>query len=203
MSVAILRFFDSLVDAVPMFLLSGRNRDYQDLTLTHAVNVMKYATILSFVPRPLKRCAIVLIHGPLSPPLRHISIVARMLSNLPSQIRQEVEFIRPMVEERFAKMEEFGDDWDKPVCKPHCTCIPLITAVKLQNDMLMWLMDEAKGVERSLEGVARRLLTVNFAAIHSTSQASDITIPQPLLCGPDHRIPADHHPSVISSPCQP
>jgi hypothetical protein len=45
-----------------------------------------------------------------------------MLSNLPSQIRQEIEFIRPMVEERFAKMDEYGDDWekewdDKPVCQ--------------------------------------------------------------------------------------
>ena len=41
-----------------------------------------------------------------------------MLSNLPSQIRQEIEFIRPMVEERFAKMEEYGEDWDdKPVCR--------------------------------------------------------------------------------------
>jgi hypothetical protein len=40
-----------------------------------------------------------------------------MLSNLPSQIQQQIEFIRPMVEERFAKMEEYGDDWDdKPVC---------------------------------------------------------------------------------------
>jgi hypothetical protein len=39
-----------------------------------------------------------------------------MLSNLPYQIRQEIEFIRPMVEERFANMEEFGEDWDnKPV----------------------------------------------------------------------------------------
>jgi hypothetical protein len=39
-----------------------------------------------------------------------------MLSNLPSQIQQEIEFIRPMVEERFAKMEEYGEDWDnKPV----------------------------------------------------------------------------------------
>jgi hypothetical protein len=42
-----------------------------------------------------------------------------------------------------------------------------------QNDMLMWLMSDAKGVERSLEGVARRLLLINFAAIHSTSLASD------------------------------
>jgi hypothetical protein len=41
-----------------------------------------------------------------------------------------------------------------------------------QNDMLMWLMSEAKGVERSVEGVARRLLLVNFAAIHSTTLAS-------------------------------
>jgi hypothetical protein len=41
-----------------------------------------------------------------------------MLSNLPSQIRQEIEFLRPIVEERFAKMEEYGEDWDdKPVCR--------------------------------------------------------------------------------------
>ena len=39
-----------------------------------------------------------------------------MLSNLPLQIRQEMEFIRPMVEERFARMAESGEDWDdKPV----------------------------------------------------------------------------------------
>jgi hypothetical protein len=41
-----------------------------------------------------------------------------------------------------------------------------------QNDMLMWLMTEATGVERSVEGFARRLLFVNFAAIHTTSSAS-------------------------------
>ena len=40
-----------------------------------------------------------------------------MLSNFPSQIQQEIEFIRPMVEERFAKMDEYGEDWDdQPVC---------------------------------------------------------------------------------------
>ena len=33
-------------------------------------------------------------------------------------------------------------------------------------------MSEAKGVERSVEGLARRLLLVNFAAIHTTSLAS-------------------------------
>ena len=38
--------------------------------------------------------------------------------------------------------------------------------------MLMWLMSEAKGVERSLEGLARRMLVVNFAAVHTTSLVS-------------------------------
>jgi len=69
-----------------------RNLDYQDLNLTFAINVVKFATIIRFFPKPLK------------------PIVARVLSNLPSQIRQEIEFIRPMVEERFAKMEESGED---------------------------------------------------------------------------------------------
>jgi hypothetical protein len=45
-----------------------------------------------------------------------VRIVARLISNIPSLIQQEMEFIRPLVEERFAKMEEFGEDWDdKPV----------------------------------------------------------------------------------------
>ena len=60
--------------------------------------------------------------------------------------------------------------------------IPLCVISQLtadsQNDMLMWLMSEAKGVEMSLEGVARRLLLVNFVSIHSTSLASD-DIPLP------------------------
>jgi hypothetical protein len=48
----------------------------------------------------------------------HISIVSRMLSNIPSQTQQDIEFIRPMVEERFAKMEEYGEDWDdRLVCQ--------------------------------------------------------------------------------------
>jgi len=58
------------------------------------------------------------------------SIVSRMLSNLPSQIQQEIEFIRPMVEERLSKMEEYGEDWDdKPVCQITgiLPCIVLIT----------------------------------------------------------------------------
>ncbi|KAF8491191.1 cytochrome P450 [Russula emetica] len=111
-----------------------RDHDYQTLNLSFATKVVAFGAIIGLFPKPLK------------------PIVSRMLSNLPSQIRQEIEFIRPMVEERLAKMEEYGEDWDD---KP--------------NDMLMWLMTEAKGVERSIEGFARRLLITNLAAVHSTS----------------------------------
>ena len=49
-----------------------------------------------------------------------------------------------------------------------------------QNDALMWLMSEAKGVERSLGGVARRLLFLNLASIHTTYLVSG-NIPSPLI----------------------
>ena len=50
-----------------------------------------------------------------------------MISNLSSQIQQEIEFIRPIVEERFEKIEEYGEDWDdKPVCQTIVYVISLI-----------------------------------------------------------------------------
>jgi len=116
----------------------------------------------------------------LSPLLRFIAhctndikhrIAARMFSNISFQVRQTMKFIEPMVKERFAKMDELGETWeDAPVRSPVPIeiCCPWSGNWK-QNDMLMWLMSEAKGVEKSLEGLARRLLLLNFVAIHTTS----------------------------------
>ena len=78
-----------------------------------------------------------------------------------------------MVEERFSRMEELGENWDdKPVRGCASLDAHIIVNTKKQNDLLMWLMSDAKGVERSLEGLARRLLVVNFAAIFTTSTVS-------------------------------
>ncbi|KAH9169609.1 cytochrome P450 [Lactarius sanguifluus] len=128
-----------------------RDRDYQALNLNFAINVMKFATIIRLFPDFLK------------------PLVTRTISNLPSQVRREMEFIRPMYEERLARMEELGDEkWDDG-----------------PNDMLMWLMNESKGVERSLEGVARRMLGVNFAAIHTTSSTMTQVLYR-LLANPEY-----------------
>src|ERR1700733_11182313 len=74
-------------------------------------------------------------------------------------------------------MDEFGQDWDdKPVRRSVLINANVIVNAGVQNDLLMWLMSEAKGVERSLEGVARRLLFINFAGIGSTSTVSHTDI---------------------------
>jgi len=49
-------------------------------------------------------------------------------------------------------MKEFEENWDHA-----------------PSDMLMWLMVEAQGVERSLEGWARRLLNLDFTSVQTTS----------------------------------
>jgi len=58
----------------------------------------------------------------------------------------------------------------------------------IQNDMLMWLMTEAKGAERSVEGIARRMLVTNFAGIHATSLTATQVLYR-LLANPEYLKP--------------
>jgi len=111
-----------------------RDHDYQVLASSTTMNIVYSGIIISMFPKLFK------------------PIVARIFYKHSSQVQQTMEFIRPIVEERFAKMEEFEENWDDA-----------------PNDTLMMLMKEAKGVERSLEGLARRLVAVNFASIFTTS----------------------------------
>ena len=104
-------------------------------------------------------------------------MAARIFSEHPSQVRQIIEFIGPIVNERFAKLEELEEAWnDAPVRIPISTEVSIVHEMEIQNDMLMWLMSEAKGVERSLNGLARRMLFLNFASIHSTSRVRSCTV---------------------------
>ena len=92
--------------------------------------------------------AVILQHTP--PFLRRF--VAAICTNLSSDIKRGVKHLKPLIEERRRQIEEFGKDYpDKP------------------NDFLSWLMDEAKGDEATIEGLSRRILTLNFAAIHTSS----------------------------------
>jgi len=58
----------------------------------------------------------------------------------------------PIIEDRRRYINEYGKNWDK---KP--------------NDMLSWLMDEASPVEMSTRNLTLRIMSINFAAIHTSS----------------------------------
>ncbi len=45
-----------------------------------------------------------------------------------------------------------------------------------QNDLITWLLKEARGPQRTMQQISLRVLTVNFAAIHTTSMVSAVYI---------------------------
>ncbi|KDQ57928.1 hypothetical protein JAAARDRAFT_34744 [Jaapia argillacea MUCL 33604] len=81
-------------------------------------------------------------------------LAGRLFTNVPASIERGMKHLQPLIEERLKCMEEYGEDWsDKP------------------NDMLMWFMEDAKGEERTIRNWTLRILTVNFAAIHTSSMS--------------------------------
>ncbi|KAI0070826.1 cytochrome P450 [Panus rudis PR-1116 ss-1] len=81
-------------------------------------------------------------------------LAGRLFTNVPTMIDRGVKHLEPIIKERYRMAEEFGPDWEG---KP--------------NDMLQWLMDEAEGEEREIRALVLRILTVNFAAIHTSSMS--------------------------------
>ncbi|EGO05393.1 hypothetical protein SERLA73DRAFT_174534 [Serpula lacrymans var. lacrymans S7.3] len=78
-------------------------------------------------------------------------VVGRLLSSSGS-IRRGMKHLRPVIEERQKNLDKYGSDWDE---KP--------------GDLLSMLMDEAKGEERSVEGLTRRILAINMISIQVLS----------------------------------
>ncbi|EMD42274.1 hypothetical protein CERSUDRAFT_79865 [Gelatoporia subvermispora B] len=80
--------------------------------------------------------------------------VGVLTSSTKRSAKRATEHLQPIIDAREAEVRKFGDSWDE---KP--------------NDMLMWLMDEARGKPDALDAVVKRILTINFAAIHSSSNS--------------------------------
>ncbi|KAJ3489331.1 hypothetical protein NLI96_g2202 [Meripilus lineatus] len=81
-------------------------------------------------------------------------LAKHFVTNVPSTLAQAVKHLEPVIKERYRLLEQYGDRWNE---KP--------------NDMLMWLMEEAVGKEKSIESLVMRILVVNFAGIHTSSMA--------------------------------
>ncbi|KAI6036043.1 cytochrome P450 [Pisolithus microcarpus] len=77
-------------------------------------------------------------------------LVAKFVTNLSERISRGATFLGPVIKERLKHMEAEGTDWcDKP------------------NDFLQWWLDASH--ETCLTMLTRRIVSLNFAAIHTTS----------------------------------
>ncbi|KAJ7845586.1 cytochrome P450 [Mycena leptocephala] len=92
----------------------------------------------------------------ITPPILR-PIAARLFGHLETAIRDTAKHLGPILQHRLEMDDKYGPDWpnaDRP------------------NDMISWLLDEARGhpKRRTVRSLARTLLTVNFGAIHTTTQ---------------------------------
>ena len=86
-----------------------------------------------------------------------------------------MNLLGPVLEERFRLLEDNGEDWsEKPVSR-YLTLTRTIAKVSFKVDMISWLLEEAPENERrSIRELTNRMLLVNFAAIHTSSNVSRI-----------------------------
>ncbi|KAJ4468686.1 cytochrome P450 [Lentinula edodes] len=82
-------------------------------------------------------------------------IAGRFLTRMPSSMKRATKHLAPIIEERLAREDEYGTkDWPG---KP--------------NDLISWLLDEAKAEQREVSDLITRILAIEVAAIHTTSTA--------------------------------
>ncbi|KAI9060502.1 cytochrome P450 [Trametes sanguinea] len=113
-----------------------RNQKYLDLAVSFTMDVVKDRSIINLFPSALK------------------PIVGRMVGNSMSNLRRAIPLLKPVINERWQKQQEYGDDWpDKP------------------NDMLQWVIEAAADRNPSYNAIVQRMLLANFAAIHTSSNS--------------------------------
>ncbi|KAI6016795.1 cytochrome P450, partial [Pisolithus microcarpus] len=94
-----------------------------------------------------------------------VPLVSKKLPNTATGIARAMKHLNPIVKERLRCAGEREDDWsDKP------------------NDILQWLIDEKQ--ESSTRQLTLRVLTINFASIHTVTQALYNLAAYPQYVGP-------------------
>ncbi|KIJ41481.1 hypothetical protein M422DRAFT_255386 [Sphaerobolus stellatus SS14] len=79
-------------------------------------------------------------------------LAAKYFTSMPKRREQALRYLLPFIEEKKKSIKEYGKDYPG----------------KLEN-FLTWIVDEARGEERSSIRLTNRILMMNFAAIHTSS----------------------------------
>ncbi|KAH9477542.1 Cytochrome P450 monooxygenase 103 [Psilocybe cubensis] len=82
-------------------------------------------------------------------------IIGRFLTRVPSNIKRMVHHTGPLVQAQLDQEKSTEGNSEAPT----------------KNNLISWLLEEAKGEQRTVQDIALRLLTINFASIHTTSMA--------------------------------
>ena len=99
-----------------------------------------------------------------------VSLAGRLLTNIHAQVERGMRHLVPVIQDRQRHIDEYGKDWvDKPVCSAFSCFATNRFKIYSENDMIAWLMDEARGDEKSLRNLTLRILILNFSAIHTTT----------------------------------
>ncbi|KXN83238.1 Ent-kaurene oxidase [Leucoagaricus sp. SymC.cos] len=79
-------------------------------------------------------------------------LVGRYLTTVPRSVERALAYLGPMVKERLTQADLHGSDWpDRP------------------NDLISWLLESAQGYQREVRDIVLRILSINFAAIHTST----------------------------------
>ncbi|TBU42576.1 cytochrome P450 [Dichomitus squalens] len=115
-----------------------RNQAYLDIAIAFTIDVIKDRTIINIFPDFVK------------------GFIAGLTTNVKTSTRRAIPHIKPLLDERKAKIEEhgLGEPWEG---KP--------------NDMLEWILEQAIPRRCTDEAIVQRILLVNFAAIHTSSNS--------------------------------
>ncbi|KAF8541340.1 cytochrome P450, partial [Trichophaea hybrida] len=110
-----------------------RDQEYLDHVVAFAIQVTKSTAALDMIPKFLRPLAVIFI------------------SNREKTLKKVMISIKPIIEERRSKMQQFGEEWaDKP------------------EDAIQWILETADPGE-SIRELCIKLLFLNFVSIHTTS----------------------------------
>jgi hypothetical protein len=100
-------------------------------------------------------------------------LISRFVTSRNKSISTALKLLGPVIEERLAKADELGADWEgKPASYlPMIECKNWVLRTS-QNDFISWLLEDAIGEERTVHNLVLRVLSTNFAALHTTSMVS-------------------------------
>lgn len=115
-----------------------RNQEFLALNEKMAVHTLATATLLQILPVPMR------------------GIAAKLFALGPRTHRSLFRFVGPIIEERLARFNAQGPEWEES--KP--------------NDLITWIIEAAPDHCRNVTDIVERMIFLNFVSVHTTSMTT-------------------------------